>query len=246
MSQLALLSEAEIEERFHITGLRAIALTLEGLARSVERFTAHFGQELMLTTLLAANAQSGVLIFDQGGSEILNRHLLEWGRCTLVARPDGVLVQFAVTEVRAVTYAGRPAFAATLPEYILRLQRRESFRIFAPRSRPLNFQALAHEDRPALQWPVHDISVEGIGVNAPVATPDLGYGTTLPHCSFQLGEASAPLHCAAQIRHVSAIEGRNGVHSFRIGLYFEQLPRGAAHDIQRYIIRVERERSDLL
>lgn len=49
MSQLAQLSEAELEERFHITGRRAIALTLEGLARAGERFTVHFGQELMHT-----------------------------------------------------------------------------------------------------------------------------------------------------------------------------------------------------
>ena len=37
MSQLAQLSEAELEERNHITGRRAIALTLEGQARAGER-----------------------------------------------------------------------------------------------------------------------------------------------------------------------------------------------------------------
>ena len=246
MSQLAQLSEAELEERFHITGRRAIALTLEGLARAGERFTVHFGQELMLTTLLAANAERGELVFDRGGSEILNRHLLDWGQCTFVARPEGVLVQFAVEEVRPVSYAGRLALVAQLPPFILRLQRRESFRILTPRSRPLDFQARVGDAEEAITLPVHDISVEGIGLSVARRIPGLERGVLLQDGSFQLAEGTLPIACTGEVRHVTEVEGRNGVKSWRVGVSFLELPPGAAHDIQRYIIRVERERSDLL
>ena len=57
MSQLAQLSEAEIEARFHITGRRAVAFTLAAMARDGERFSLHFGDELFLTTLLAADPE---------------------------------------------------------------------------------------------------------------------------------------------------------------------------------------------
>ena len=54
MSQIAQLSEAEIEERFHITGTRPVAFMLAGFAKDNEQFSVMFqaGQEMYLTTLI--------------------------------------------------------------------------------------------------------------------------------------------------------------------------------------------------
>lgn len=73
MSQIAQLSEAEIEERFHITGTRPVAFMLAGFAKDNEQFSVMFqaGQEMYLTTLLAVKPEKGLFIFDcSGGGSI--------------------------------------------------------------------------------------------------------------------------------------------------------------------------------
>lgn len=66
MSQIAQLSEAEIEERFHISGMRPVAFMLAGFAKENEQFSVTFqaGQEMFLTTLLAVQPEKGLFIFD--------------------------------------------------------------------------------------------------------------------------------------------------------------------------------------
>lgn len=213
MSQLAQLSEAEIEARFHITGRRAVAFTLAAMARDGERFSLHFGDELFLTTLLAADPERATLTFDSSGAEALNRRLLAAGHGVFVGRPEGVHVQFAGQRIRAATFAGRPAFVADLPGYIVRLQRRESFRIETPRA----------------------------GLPAGAAR-----GDRLQACHFQLDEGAHELACAADIRHLTEREGRNGQRYWRLGLAFDALPAAGQNIVQRYIIRVERERHGLV
>ena len=242
MSQLAQLSEAELEERFHITGRRAIALTLEGLARAGERFTVHFGQELMLTTLLAANAERGELVFDRGGSEILNRHLLDWGQCTFVARPEGVLVQFAVEEVSPVSYAGRLALVAQLPPFILRLQRREYFRLQLPSTKPY----ICRIRRGAPQekaLPLHDISVGGVGIHSPQPL-DYEQLEKLENSWIDLHD-SGVLAVTLEVRYVNQIESRTGRTLWHLGCRFVNLSPLNETLIQRFMARLEAERKAL-
>lgn len=245
MSQLAQLSEAEIEARFHITGRRAVAFTLAAMARDGERFSLHFGDELFLTTLLAADPERATLTFDSSGAEALNRRLLAAGHGVFVGRPEGVHVQFAGQRIRAATFAGRPAFVADLPGHIVRLQRRESFRIETPRGRPLGFTGRLADGR-LLQLPVHDISVAGIGLNAASLPAGAARGDRLQACHFQLAEGAHELACTADIRHLTEREGRNGQRYWRLGLAFDALPAAGQNIVQRYIIRVERERHGLV
>jgi len=245
VSQIAQLSEAEIEERFHIVGPSAIAFTLAGLAREGDQFSVHFGDTLFLTTLLAANPESGTLIFDCSGAEALNRRLLMIGQCSFAGRPEGVHVQFSCTRVRETKFAGRPAFVADLPKYIVRLQRRESFRIETPRGRPLEFAGRL-ADGSLLQMPVHDISVDGIGLTATQLPDGLARGDRLHLCHFHLADEAHELSCSADVCHVTELTGRSGQRLWRIGLRFDDLPPAGQNYVQRYIIRVERERKGLI
>jgi hypothetical protein len=112
MSQIAQLSEAEIEERFHIAGLTAIQFTLSGYAEHKVAFTVQFaeGREHFLTTLLAVDAEQGWLIIDCSGSADLNERFPESGRNVFVARPGGIHVQFSSGPARKISFEGAPAF----------------------------------------------------------------------------------------------------------------------------------------
>ena len=246
MSQIAQLSEAEIEARFHITGTRPVAFMLAGFAKENEQFSVTFqaGQEMFLTTVLAVLPEKGLFIFDCSGSAESNRKLLASERNVFVGRPDGIRVQFATGRVSALIYAGSQAFSVALPNYIVRLQRREFFRIATPRAKPLQFFGRLPEGA-LLKQPAHDISVAGIGLTAARLPDGLLPGQLLENCRFSLPEDERDLSFSATVSHLSELEARSGIRQWRLSLQFNKLPTADENCIQRYIGRLERERHEL-
>lgn len=244
MSQLTQLSEAEFEDRFLITGRRAIAFTLAGYARDADQFSLHFGGEIFVTTLLEADAERGQLVFDCSGAENLNRKLREAGESQFVGRPEGIHVQFSIGRVSNTQFGGRAAFAVPLPESILRLQRRESFRIDTPRVHPLNI-FLRLPDQAGAAFPAHDLSVDGVGLTVQMLPEALQTGMRLANLHFHLSDEAHELYCDAIVRHVTEQAGRTGLRLWRVGLQFADLPASESNGIQRYIARLERERHEL-
>jgi c-di-GMP-binding flagellar brake protein YcgR len=245
MSQIAQLSEEEIEERFHITGPTAIKFTLAGYATHKEAFTVQFteGKEHFLTTLLGVDEETHRLIIDCSGSADLNRQFLESKRNVFVARPGGIHVQFTSGPAKLITFEGGPAFSVALPDFIMRLQRRDFFRIETPRANPLQFHArLPSEALLTLQ--AHDISVAGIGL---ISGSDHGLspGVALGNCRFAVPEDDHDIFLKAVVRHVTAQELRAGVTQWRIGLHFESMLLTEENRLQRYIAHVEHERHEL-
>jgi len=246
MSQLAQLSEAEIEERFHIPSRTAIQFMLAGFAREHESFSVQFGsgQEVFLTTLLAVQPDSERLIVDCSGSPDANRHFLASDHNTFVGYPGGIQVHFVTGAVSEVMFEGAKAFAVQLPKVLVRLQRREHFRIETPRINPVFFVARL-PDGSSLKWPAHDLSVAGIGLNAPEIPAGLVVGLQLERCSLLLPEVPQPVLVSATVCNILELETRGGHRQLRVGLQFASLPASDENRIQRYIARIEHERRDL-
>lgn len=244
MNQIAQLSEGEIEERFHITGPRVVALTLAGYARDAVQFSVQFGDEMFVTTLLAVLAERRLLVFECSGAASLNQRLLQAGQCTLSGRPDGVQVHFSGAPVSELRHEGRPAIAVPLPGFIVRLQRRDSFRIATPRANPLRFIGRTPEGA-AVELPAFDISVTGIGLLAAAPPEQLLPGMVLERCRFRLPDDAQDVQVSARVQHITEKEVRNGVHQWRVGLHFLNPPASVENRLQRYIARLERERHEL-
>lgn len=246
MSQIAQLSEAEIEERFHVTGTLPIAFLLVGYARTKDQFTVSFGgEEMMLTTLLDAQPAGDRLIFDCSGSADINHRLLASERNVFAGRPAGIHVQFTTGRASEVVFDGGKAFAVPLPKHVVRLQRRDTFRIETPRGKPLQFFGRLANGK-LLNFPAHDISVAGIGTTALTLPDGLSAGDRLDNCHFALPDDAHELFFSATVRHITPQVGRTGVQQWRIGLHFENMPVVEENRIQRYIAKVERERHELL
>jgi len=246
MSQIAQLSEAEIEDRFHIVSRTAIQFLLADFARQRASFLVQFnaGKESFYSVLLAVQPDSGRLIFDCSGSPESNRRFLDSKHNVFVGQPGGIQVQFSSVQASEVNFQGGKAFAVSLPAVLVRLQRREFFRIETSQVRPLLLQASVPGGA-ALSLPAHDISVSGIGLGTSILPDGLSSGLVLEGCRFALPEEGRPLFFAARFRHCTELAARNGYRQWRIGLQFEHLPVADANRIQRYIIRVEHERREL-
>lgn len=245
MSQIAQLSEEEIEERFHISGSTAIQFSLADYATHKEAFTVQFadGKEHFLTTLLAVDEETHRVIIDCSGSADLNRLFSESKRNVFIARPGGIHVQFTCGPAKQISFEDAPAFSLALPKFIMRLQRREFFRIETPRNIHLQFHARLPNES-LLTLPAHDISVAGIGLTSS-SDHGLSSGIALGNCRFALPDDDQDIFLKAIVRHVTAQELRAGITQWRIGLRFESMPLAAENHLQRYIAHIEHERREL-
>ena len=246
MSQIDQMSDAEIDDRFRITGSKPVAFLLAGFAKAREAFSVHFqhGEEMFLTTLLDVQADKKRLVFDCSGSQEANRRILAAEKVSFSGRPGGVPVQFSSSAVSETTFEGGKAFAVALPEFVVRLQRREYFRIETPRVNPLILFARM-PDGGLLKLAAHDISVSGIGLDATELPEGFEIGLFLPNCHFALPGESRELFFSATVRNFHQHTSRSGAVFWRIGLQFKDLPLGDENRIQRYITQIERGRHEL-
>lgn len=230
------------DERFFLTGPTEIAFALNDLIHRGERVTINFadGAEQILTILLEVDRRAGTLVFDRGGSEKANSRLLGSPRNIFIAKPDGIKVQFVTGEVSGATFNGRDAFATALPERMVRLQRRESFRVTTPIGRPLLCYLGLVNGEP-LNLPLHDISVCGAGLTLSDKAPLFEVGKRLDAVRIDLPE-HGEVRCKATVRHVTPAGNVRGKPVFLVGLRFDELPHASQARIQRYIVDLERAR----
>lgn len=246
MTPLSQLPEAGIDDRFHIAGIRPVGFLLAGYARDGVQFSVQLGgtRDMFLTTLLSVLPERDLMVFDCSGSTEVNRRLPASERNIFVGRPGGIHVQFAIGRVGDTIHAGSRAFAAALPAVVVRLQRRECFRVDTPHSHPLQF--FGRLEGALLKLPAHDISANGLALTAGELPAGLEVGKRLENCHLALPEDEHQLFFEAIVRHMTPIDGRTGARFWRIGLQFDHLPAGAENRIQRYIVRIERERHELI
>jgi flagellar brake protein len=221
-----------------------ILFVLRGLQAAGDRITVHFdeGRNSLLSNILAVD-QNAILL-DQGGDEATNRHALAAAKQFCVTRHEKVRVQFVLRGMTECEYQGSPAFRADLPDSVLRLQRREYYRLTAPTSQPLKCRipvANADGTQTAIAASIIDISGGGLAVMVPPEGIRFESGMEFPGCRVDLPEVGI-LTTMLQIRTVFDITLTSGSQVRRAGCQFINLPGPMLTLVQRYIIKVERQR----
>jgi flagellar brake protein len=238
------LQDEEFDDRYFLRGRMEILNCLNDVIRYRENVTVYFnqGKSHLLTTLLEAGVDH--LLFDLGGEESANRRLERAQGCVMVAMHHGIRIQFSTQEVpQRFSWGGTEAFSIPLPEKIVRLQRREAYRVALAVSKPVMARVTGDDGILLCELPIHDLSVGGIGMNA-IGNTNLNVGDEI-EVSFSLAKGK-PMHCRAQVRHITTM-GRSGRQAnLRVGLSFVDFPIALSAKVQRYILQVEREREALV
>jgi c-di-GMP-binding flagellar brake protein YcgR len=239
----ASLSDDEIEDRYFLLGRMEILNVLNDLIHRRETVTVYFngGREFVLTSLLEARPEA--LIFDLGGDAKTNQRLTSSQACVFVARPDGIRVQFSATRANRFSWGGSGAFWVPLPEQLVRMQRRESYRILLPVAKSIKVKLFAEDGLSLGQWPTRDLSVGGLGIMV-CDGPSFEPGDTIAKLELTLPKLHL-IECSAIVRHVSQAVDFHGTIRQRIGLSFADLPPGRGVSIQRYIVKVEHDRRNM-
>jgi len=158
----------------------------------------------------------------------------------VVSSQDGVKVEFDVEQVEAASFEGRLAFSLPFPDSLIKLQRREFFRLSAPLLNPLKCQ-IPIPGGITVDAVVGDISLGGISLMGEHKSLELQLGTIYENCRILLPELGV-IQTKLMVRNSFPMTMRNGAVIKRTGCAFLDLPSNQQALIQRYIIRLERDR----
>lgn len=190
-----------------------------------------------VTNVLAVQAKLGSFIFDFASDEIANRRIGQAARLVLVGFVDQVKVQFATERAVAVMHEGEPAWAAPLPQRLLRLQRRDAFRVRTPLGRPATVKVEA-EGKPALELRVLDLSLGGVKLSLDPARGTLPDDRVIENAELEL-PGIGRFSVALRVRHVEAPRNERSERAF--GCEFVRLAPASEMLIQRYIQHLQME-----
>lgn len=197
------------------------------------------GRERMLTAIVALDPASRSVYLDCGADEEMNARLATCREVTLSTTHDGVRVQFTAPPLERVRHRQAEVLRAVMPEELLRLQRREYYRLVTSVVDPI--RCLISTDHGELEATVVDLSIGGIGIIAYKPDVELEVGRVYHGCRLALptlGQFAVSLI----VRSTFEVLLRNGRRSHRAGCQFIDLPPGLETALQRYITRAERER----
>lgn len=202
------------------------------------------GEQFFLSSVLAVDEASNGLLVDAANRQDLNSLATRTERLTLTASVDKVQLQFRLEgPLQLVEFEGRQALRAELPDRILRLQRREFFRVLTPRSTPLRCKFAMAQPREKTQifdYVLHDLSGGGLSLIGAVEDAEkFAQGTLLHDCRLDIPGESV-LSVNLKICEIRKSETLSGEHRLRLGCEFISLPGTRQTLIERYVARLER------
>ena len=201
--------------------------------------------EVCVTSILAVEADTGTIYLDCSINSDQNRRIAAADRISFETSLDKIRILFVADHgVQAATYEGRPAFRMALPDSMIRLQRREYYRMPTPVSNPVRAVIpMPYELGGGSNiFPLADISCGGIAILDNKLQLGNTIGNTYEGCKIELPEIGT-VTTALCIRNSLDLTLLNSKTNRRLGCAFVDISRGNLANVQRYITKLERERN---
>jgi flagellar brake protein len=200
------------------------------------------GSDFIVSALLAMNPDFEELVFDCGADEAANKRLAAATRISLTTELNHIKIQFTAQRVERIQFQAGPAFRVRLPDTVARLQRRDSYRVRVPLSKPATCTIQVDVEKPSSQVVIRifDVSCGGVALVDYPASVELIPGHVYPNCHIDLREIGR-VTTDVEIMHVMEKVSKNAVRSRMCGCRFRNMPNAVVTQIQRYINKIERE-----
>ena len=244
--KIELFSDGE-DSQFRVRSKREILSILNGIAHDGSRAVLYYdeGNDFILTTVLKVNEQG--LWLDVGTIEMNNQHILRSNKIIFIGSRHQVKVQFVVNHIENALLENRVTFYLPLPDSLLRIQRREYFRLTTPASNPLKCiipvsPPITESDTfiAKREVTIVDISGGGIALVCEAYDTELHPGKIYTDCRISLpgiGTISATI----KVKNSFEITLRNGQISKRAGCEFTNLNGASDTLLQRYVVHLQSE-----
>lgn len=233
--------------QFFLSNQREIIFYLNVLAKRHCLITAYVneGENFFLTAIVAVDEKTSLILLDPQHAEESNVEFRKAQKITLVANLDSVKIQVRLPALKEADFQGLNLLAAPIPDAILRLQRREFFRLEPPLSHPIRCKLAAKEADGVIQtfeFELSDISGGGVClIGATEIAEHFQRDALFQQCRLEI-PSEGVIQVNLRVRKTVEMSDRSGRHSLRIGCEFVNFPGARLAFIERYITRIERER----
>lgn len=215
-----------------------IIALLKGLGRSGTLTNVYFDAQagFAVTALLAVNPEFEEVLFDIPSDAQMHRRLLAADALTFVSFIDHIKLQFTAHHAEATSFEDKPAFRVRLPEQVLRLQRRDFYRVRTPVTRPAHCLVPYGDGRQYEKLRLLDISIGGVAVVAQPQKFELVDGTRVNECFLDLPDIGS-VGVSLQVRHLVRRPGEEEARA--VGCEFVDITPLARTLIQRYVNKLD-------
>lgn len=228
------------ENDYLVSNPKEIVSILQTVVERKSRVALYYneGNSMVLTLILAAG-ENGVWV-DAASNPLDNRHIERSKRIIFVTTHNQAKVQFIATDVMLGIYEDAPAFSLALPSKLLRLQRRDYYRLVTP-----DIDALKCIIRPVPgqthiqhEVTVMDISIGGVALVCEASGIELQPGMVYEHCQIELPEIGK-LEASIEVKNAFEITDRNGRVKRRAGCVFVKPDGKTTMLLQRYVAHMQ-------
>lgn len=225
-----------------------------GLLRSMQErnqlvtMQAAGGADAVVTSILEVDEDSGIVVIDRAPTNTVNQRLMGSDNVSFETVLDNIRILFFTNKVRECLYDNLPALYIAIPPSLIRLQRREYYRVPTPVANPvrcaIRIPADDESGGPGTTAIVtlKDISGGGIGVIDEKKTLDNTIGRVYTECRIDIPGGTI-VTCTLQVRNSHDLSLASGKSIRKIGFMFVNLPSPMLAAVQRYITKLERERN---
>lgn len=235
-------------EPYRIDSRQEIIVLLRSLAARRQLLHMNFGApaQSLVTAILAVHESDGSLIVGGSSVSLGNLRIVEGGPIAFETVHDHVRVMFSVDRAEICEYQNHPALRMALPVSLIRLQRRENFRVPMPVATPVRCTIrIAHgsgRDADSVSLALQNVSGGGIAIIDESMTLDDTIGRIYTDCQIDLPGAIR-IVTKLQIRNSRNLKLTNGKTVRRLGCLFLDLPGPMLAAVQRYILKLEGEQN---
>lgn len=205
-------------------------------------------RQIIVTSVLAVDEVKNTLILDSARGDALNHQLMSGEGAEFITQLDGVSISFATGPVALFDYEKLPALRIALPRSLIRLQRREHFRVPMPIANPVKciVPSTSEEDTDPITAHIVDIGCGGVAIAETGGRLGTETGRILPGCQLLLPETNTIITTTLEVRNSAQIRLHNGAFQTRLGCMFIDLPKDMAARLQRFVMDIERARRNSL
>ena len=234
------------EERFLVHSLKEIIQILNDLLqrKSMIKVLFNRGDDEYLTTIIHVDEKNNEIYLDIGLDEAFNSRLLLSQHLVFV-RDDGVKIKWISEKVSAASMIDGKAIKVSLPIKLLRMQRRDFFRVPTSILNPVPCQIpipneVSLNTGKILELTLLDVSLGGVGVmaNDPLH-PAVVEGTSFDGCKINFPDVGTA-NLTLQVKNVIPIPMKSGSIKYRIGMQYIEPSRGNEGLIHKYTFDLER------
>lgn len=234
--------ELNSDNEYTVASRLEITQILSAIMRRSALITASAdGDGFFLTSIVAIDEENDALLIECGRQQQQIDLILKKQRLMCTTALDKVKIQFLCEGIEVAGDGREACFKMHLPREMLRLQRREHFRMGIPLSAAVKctITALAPAQASAAKFElsVHDISCGGIAVITPpdLFTPEMG----VEYNALIALPGSSGVRALIQARNAFMITLANGKLTQRSGFAYVRPAESLLATIQRYIMNLE-------